>query len=292
MNTDYNIVFDTNLVRNPTPRLFFGALQEAENYSIPLLPTVYQELFRQIPAHMADSWGRKLAIERDKNIISLDQAQHSRILIEVANAARHWLEDEITKADSILEHVDRDRSRNKEINDITVLIPRECFKQRIDPEYVSNDRTIIAEAIVYNAQIIASNNIRSINHDTLNKWADMNIRQGHPLLFTGDKAAHFLTPTSSTDGAGWLYRNMLSIALPRHINDDSDYAISQFLGRLENDVKLPETVMRIRESMDQDPDVLETFKLSRENRPEKTLNTEERLQSATLDAARDSGYER
>lgn len=284
----HNAVFDTNLLRNPTPREFFGSLQEnADNY-LWILPTVYRELEIQIPRETNRVWKRRLDSSKT---IQQDDPRYSAVLHATVKASLTWLKHAPNDDKSILKHIDPDNAYQYQIPEMAEYIPDNCFKHFVNPEQSDNDRYIIAETVLYDAQIIATNNLGSINHQTVNDWASSTFpERTEPLIITGDAATKHLAPSDDLSGANWLYRCFLGIALPDDMKNATS-VIERHLERLTRDVMLPNTVQRISEAMFLDPAPLDTFEYIRANRPKKTRHTENSLYQSTLKATENEGYD-
>lgn len=288
MANNDNIVFDTNLLRNTTPREFFGSLQESMGQSLVVLPTVYRELEVQIPNEINRIWKRRLTSMRE---YQSSNQQYHKILSVAVKASLAWLRNICSDNKSIIKLIDPENTYEADIPDIADSIPDNCFKYFTDPQQADNDRRIVAETLLYNAHMIGSNNLRSMNHLTINKWALNTFSdRSEPLIVTGDEATHYMMPQPGLSGANWLYHGFLGVALPDGVSDTVS-SIDRYLKRLEKDVLLPTTVARIREALSLDTDTLNTFEYFRANRPEKTRYTEGTLYQSTLQAAQNEGYD-
>lgn len=286
MTPEQATVFDTNLLRNTTPREFFGSLQEQAGKYLWILPAVYRKLEIQIPKETNRVWRRRLD---SASKIQRDDPRYSAILHATVKASLAWLRNIHNDERSILKRVDPENTYEGHVPEMAEHIPDNCFKHFGGREQSDNDRYIIAETILYNSQMIATNNLRNINHQTVNDWALNTFpERTEPLIVTGDKATEYLAPSAGLSGAHWLYRGFLGIALPDDMTNATS-VIENYLERLTRDVMLPNTTQRISEAMFLDPAPLDTFEYIRANRPKKTRHTEKSLYQSTLNAAENEG---
>lgn len=165
------LTFDTNLAGVRGPRAFWATLCEEIGQPLALTPTAASETLRRVRLETEREWTRKLkAIDREQGI-GWSRTQLRRLATTAANASRDWLNEEIRKQGGVYTFTRRDageiEDREAEIDD---AMDDRAFDLTTDNGI--RDRKITIEAMARGYDILASNNVESIDHGLLRHWIE------------------------------------------------------------------------------------------------------------------------
>ena len=148
---DVKTATDTNLSRNPTPRRFWMGWQKYGGQPLSILPTVYEQMRRNVTAAASNhiwQWQRRLRVANDA------AARATRAA--AATAARKWLEEERVRNNSALWFIDPAHELLDEYTRIAAEIDPTNFS--VDEEGERN-RRIVAEGQYHGVDLVPSRNL-------------------------------------------------------------------------------------------------------------------------------------
>ncbi len=160
--------FDTDQITTPTPRPFFSRMLEDGGRSLHVLPTVYEEMLRTVPASERRNWIRAIDAER-KRRTPISEATEARTLQAAWNAALEWLQEERDREESGIQVATPSEAELNEATGIAERMPDSCFPAR-QYSQTFNDRRIISEGIVLGFESVITDTILSVDHLRLNRW--------------------------------------------------------------------------------------------------------------------------
>ena len=161
-------IADSSLFR-PTysRRLLFGLSAYLEK-PLALVPSLTD--FREIPSMFA------YGIGADDRLIESED-----LLTELRDAMSVWLDREIEKGELFTLHrIPADHNPNRHWSALESM-----FRRDEEGRY-SRDLDIVAEAVAVDAEFIATNNLKSIDHSALNRWARTRLGRNSDLIGTAD----------------------------------------------------------------------------------------------------------
>ena len=169
------ITFDSNLAGVWNTRSFWATLCEEIGQTMVLTPTATTEVLRRIRLETEREWTRKLKELNREETIGWSRAEVRRLATVAAVAARDWFTAEVKKQGAIYAQSPR---RNAEIEDLEAEIEESIDDRAFDlsTDNGVRDRKIVIEAMARGFDILASNNVNSIDHGMLREW----------LMTTGD----------------------------------------------------------------------------------------------------------
>ena len=172
------ITFDTNLAGVWNTRVFWATLCEELGQTMKLTPTATVEVLRRIRLETEREWTKKLRALNHDESMGWSKVQVRRLATTAATATRDRFKTEMTKQGAIYEG---NRTTTGQVEaaeaDIDELIDDRAFDVSTDNGI--RDRKIVIEAMARGYDILASNNIESIDHGMLRDWLK---RQGTPVL--------------------------------------------------------------------------------------------------------------
>ena len=167
--TTPRITFDTNLAGVWNTRVFWATLCEEIGQSMVLTPTATVEVLRRIRLETEREWTKKLRALNAEQGLGWSKVEVRRLATVAATAARDWFSDEIGKQGAIY-------AKSPRPSDETVALEAE-IEESIDDRAFDlttdngvRDRKIVIEAMARGYDILASNNIESIDHGMLRDW--------------------------------------------------------------------------------------------------------------------------
>ena len=163
------ITFDTNLTGVWNTRVFWATLCEEIGQQLVMTPTATSETMRRVRLETEREWTRKLVqINRDQEI-GWSKVQIRRLATTAAQAARAWLLEECRKQGAIYAQAPRHDERGEKLEaEIDDLIDDNAFDLTNDNGI--RDRKIVIEAMARGFDILASNNVNSVDHGMLREW--------------------------------------------------------------------------------------------------------------------------
>ena len=172
------ITFDTNLAGVWNTRVFWATLCEELGQTMKLTPTATVEVLRRIRLETEREWTKKLKALNQDQAIGWSKVEVRRLATTAATATRDRFQAEMTKQGAIYEGSRPTRGRAEAAEaDIEELIDDRAFDLSTDNGI--RDRKIVIEAMARGYDILASNNVESIDHGMLRDWLK---RQGGPVL--------------------------------------------------------------------------------------------------------------
>ena len=175
------ITFDTNLAGIWNTRVFWGTLCEDIGQSMILTPTAGSELLRRVRLETEREWTRKLKHLSAETGNGWSKVQIRRLATIAAGAARDWIRDELGRQGSIYAQAARRDGALEQLEaEIDDAIDDRIFDLSTDNGV--RDRKIAIEAMARGFDILASNNVTSIDHGMLRDWIEN--REGRHLGIT------------------------------------------------------------------------------------------------------------
>ena len=162
------ITVDTNRIMFPTQRKFNAAWREMSGDRLCLLPQVAREIMhhRIDPEFLEDEAERaKVGLARVRN-----SATARELMLRQSDL---WWAEQLLNDDSPYGLIPMSREQHERAEAICDNIDPRAFP-RIRPEEVptSSDTLIIAQALATGQQMLVTGNMRSIEHNDVNKWAE------------------------------------------------------------------------------------------------------------------------
>ena len=287
------IATDTNLSRNPTPRRFWMGWQEYAGQPLTILPTVYEQMRRNVAEAAANhiwQWQRRLRVANDA------AARATRAA--AASEARKWLEAERARNDSALVFLDPANELLDEYARIAAQLDPTNFSNDEEGE---RDRRIVAEGQYHGVDLVLSGNLRlgcrkhtASDHELVNRdlrtiFADRAVR-----VASGDSgqrhAAHALG--ESPEHPGVLALEVVArVCVAEKSPDDLPFSMTQFAQNLVK-AGMEVTGRSVLELLPCDPAQIEVLAArAHAHRLRRTRATEARQVRAVRTAARSTQFD-
>ena len=228
---DDSIAFDTNMLAKPTPRRLMTLWLEQADCRTIVLPRVYEELTASSLAQRDKRHeGRNIQAETwDRAIQSPDSPY---LLVELSDDQK----------DAAAEFLRRFNLR--------------CFPSLNEVGEIarSPDAEIIAQGLAFGADIIITNNMRSIDHFEVNAIATAHFGRNSGLLVTADNA--MLSAHPSGEASRHLLVTALASSWPDHLRpldmEEAKLVLDGLCARLASGVNMPDTAQRLLNAHDID----------------------------------------
>ena len=163
------ITFDTNLAGVWNTRAFWATLCEEIGQSMVLTPTATTEVLRRIRLESEREWTKKLREINAEQGLGWSKVEVRRLATVAAGAARDWFKSEVRKQGAIYATSPRRTNETEALEaEIEESLDDEVFDLTTDNGV--RDRKIVIEAMARGYDILASNNIESIDHGMLRDW--------------------------------------------------------------------------------------------------------------------------
>ena len=163
------ITFDTNLAGVWNTRVFWATLCEEIGQSMVLTPTATVEVARRIRLESEREWTKKLRELNTEQRLGWSKVEVRRLAALAAVSARDWFKSEVRKQGSIYATSPRQSAETEALEaEIEESIDDDAFDLTTDNGV--RDREIVIEAMARGYDILASNNIESMDHGILRDW--------------------------------------------------------------------------------------------------------------------------
>lgn len=236
---DDSIAFDTNLLAKPTPRRLMTLWLEQAGCRTLVLPRVYEELTAPTLAQRDKRHGgRNIQAETWEQAIQSPDSPY--LLVELSD----------DQQDAAAEFLTRFNLR--------------CFPSLNEVGEIarSPDAEIIAQGLACGADVIVTNNMRSIDHFEVNAVAMAHFGRNSGLLVTADNAMLAAHPS------GEASRHMLATALASSWPDDlrpldmveAKSVLDSLCARLASGVNMPDAAQRLLCAYDIDENLEEVLR--------------------------------
>ena len=162
------ITVDTNRIMFPTQRRFNAAWREMSGERLRLLPRVASEIMhRRIDTEFLED-------EVERAEAGLARVRNSATEKELLKRESDlWWAKELLRDDSPYELISLSREQRERAEEICEHIdPRPFTSLRPEEVPLHDDTMIIAQALVSGQQMLITGNMRSIEHDEINYWAE------------------------------------------------------------------------------------------------------------------------
>lgn len=233
---DDSIAFDTNMLAKPTPRRLMTLWLEQADCRTLVLPRVYEELTAPTLA------------QRDK--------RHKGRNIQ----AETW-EQAIQSRDSPYLLVELSEDQKDAAADLMTRFNLRCFPSLNEVGEIarSPDAEIVAQGLAYGADVIITNNMRSIDHFEVNAVAMAHFGRNSGLLVTADNA--MLSAHPSGEASRHLLVTALASSWPDHLRPldmaEAKSVLDGLCTRLASGVNMPDMAQRLLNAYDTDENLEE-----------------------------------
>ena len=165
----HRITFDTNLAGIWNTRVFWATICEDIGQTMVLPPTARGEVLHRVRLETEREWTKKLKATNREQTLGWTKVQIRRHATVAAVAARDWLASEFTKQGAIYAASPPSSAQTETLEaEIDDTLTDRAFDLS-DPNGIS-DRKIVIEAMARGFDILASNNVNSIDHAMLRQW--------------------------------------------------------------------------------------------------------------------------
>ena len=176
------ITFDTNLTGVWQARAFWATLCEEINQKMVLTPTATGETLRRIRLEAEREWKRRLAAINEEQSIGWTRVDIRRLSTTAAQACANWFKTETGKQGNIYTYSRRTPAIEEREAEIDDAIADDIFDLTTDNGI--RDRKIVVEAMARGFDILASNNVESIDHGMLRHWVRSDEARGLRITST------------------------------------------------------------------------------------------------------------
>ena len=236
---DDSIAFDTNMLAKPTPRRLMTLWLEQANCRTLVLPRVYDEL-------TAPSLAQREKRYKGRNI-----------------QAEEW-DQAIQSPDSPYLLVEMSEDQKDAAAEFLMRFNLRCFPALNEVGEIarSPDAEIIAQGLACGADVVITNNMRSIDHFEVNAVATAHFGRNSGLLVTADNA--ILSAHPSGEASRHLLVTALASSWPDHLRPlDMEEAKSVLDGlcvRLASGVNMPDAAQRLFNAYDIDENLADVLR--------------------------------
>ena len=231
---DDSIAFDTNMLAKPTPRRLMTLWLEQADCRTVVLPRVYKKL-------TASSLAQRDKRHKGRNI----QAETWDRAIQSPDSPYLLVELSDDQQNAAAEFLRRFNLR--------------CFPSLNEVGEIarSPDAEIIAQGLAFGADIIITNNMRSIDHFEVNAVATAHFGRNSGLLVTADNAV--LSAHPSGEASRHLLATALASSWPDHLRQldvaEAKLVLDGLCARLAAGVNMPDAAQRLLNAYDIDEDL-------------------------------------
>ena len=200
MGTDgcnVRLALDTNLLSYPASRRFLHGVALDTDSTIIVLPEVEVEATRVIAAVVRDSWEE--ALEDDARYSLEDKQSFAEA---AAGEALSWFSDLLGKANAFV-RPPSDAGAEVQARRIARSLPPDALEAASHrPWPLIGDPLIVGQALVYDVDLLSTNNFKTIAHEIINEWA-MRRGRNKPLLYLPDDLVRTLFPRDMDHTYEW-----------------------------------------------------------------------------------------
>ena len=163
------ITFDTNIPAVPSIRAFWGAICEDIGQRMVLTPTAAAELLTRVRLEAEREWDSRLKRINAEQHLGWTKREMRRLSTAAATAARDWMREEMGRQGAIYAVTSRPTETVEALEaELYDVLPEHLFD--LTTGNGIRDRKIVIEALSRGFDILASNNIDSIDHELLREW--------------------------------------------------------------------------------------------------------------------------
>ena len=188
---------DTNLLSFPSTRTLLHAVALANDMEVIVLPEVMDETLRRLRAVEADR-----AASAFKGQSNLDEDRQQLIVERVIDAAQTWFMNEIHRSDTAYRAVENTWKLGSQAILLAKNLPKGIVPEA--PPVPEGDALILAQAVVHDATVLSTNNLRSIDHDLANEWARRVTGRTSDLVLSPDQTMERLSDGDWGRVARWV----------------------------------------------------------------------------------------
>ena len=162
------ITFDTNLTGVWNTRVFWATLCEEIGQPMVLTPTAASETLRRVRLETEREWKKRLRELNREQDTGWSKTAIRRLSTTAAAAARTWFQDEFKKQGAIYALTRPNSQTIEREEEIDETIDDNAFDLTSDNGI--QDRKIVIEAMARGFDILATNNVNTIDHGMLKDW--------------------------------------------------------------------------------------------------------------------------
>ena len=190
------LALDTNLISHRTPRELLHGVAIEREFPLVVLPEVLEETLVRV---------RKVEERRVDRLLAEDARWNDERMEEfrtaAGRAALDWWLEEIEHSETAYVRVEETVSDARAARRIASNLPSGIV-ERAPPE-PEGDALIIAQAIVYGAHLLSTNNLQSIDHENANRWARSMTQSEGELIQAPDNTLRSLADGDRTQICRW-----------------------------------------------------------------------------------------
>ena len=192
------ITFDSNLAAVPGTRAFWGTLCEEIGQRLVLTPTAATEVVRRVQLESEREWEPRLKKMNASLGLGWSKKEIRRLETTAGNAARNHFKEEMRHQGTIYGTTPK---RSPEVETLEAEIADRIDERAFDLTTAAglNDKKIVIEALARGYDILASNNINSIDHGLVRDWIK---EHGGPEL---SLTTSILRPEPAEELIRWAY---------------------------------------------------------------------------------------
>ena len=173
------IALDTNLIAWETPRRLLHGIADETGFGITILPEVDQEATRWLVEKEEEAWFDRIGEDTSYTV-----AQREQIVNAASKAAAQWFKEELDRTDTPWRLQEETFEQGVRARRIARNLPAGVVRR--GGIVARGDRLVIAQAAVHGVTVLATNNLKSIDHERANKWFTEKLRLNHAVVLTPD----------------------------------------------------------------------------------------------------------
>ena len=173
------IALDTNLIAWETPRRLLHGIADERGLEITILPEVHDEAARWLVEEEEETW-----VDRIGEDSSYTVAQREQIVNAASKAAAQWFKEELDRTDTPWRRQEATFEQAVKARRIARNLPTGVVKR--GGIVARGDRLVIAQAAIHGVTVLATNNLKSIDHERANNWFTDTLRVNHAVVLTPD----------------------------------------------------------------------------------------------------------
>ena len=194
---------DANWLLHPTPRRLLHGLALETGNSLLILPEVHKEVSRNIANSDLGKWLRREGQSASPHI-------RERTTNLIREGLEAWYTGEIERRETAFVSVSRNGPDEAgKIRDIIQEMPQDAFRKTVLND-IAGEPTIVAEAILYDVELLSSNNLESIAHEVVNTWLRTEKGWNRGLLFEPSETMRELVRDNAKTAYLWFMSHTLN----------------------------------------------------------------------------------
>ena len=174
------IALDTNLIAWETPRRLLHGISKETDLSVTVLPQVHEEAAKWLVENEKDLW-----VERVGEDDAYTGTQREQIVERASEAVREWFEEELKRTETPWSLQGETFEQGVNARRIARNLPVGVVRR--GPIEATGDRLVVAQAAVHGVTLLATNDLKSIHHESANDWFKNTLRVNHAVVRTPDE---------------------------------------------------------------------------------------------------------